>query len=58
MKIALCVRNETCMNLVIGKTYRVVDDKRVEKEGYIRIVDESEEDYLYPKDGFRVIEAK
>ena len=32
-----------------GKIYRVVPDVKGAKVGFIRIIDESGEDYLYPK---------
>jgi len=54
-KFALCIRNEDCEDLEIRKVYRVLPDAQAEKEGYMRIVDESGEDYLYPAPYFVVI---
>lgn len=48
----LCVRNDDCEDLEIRKVYEVLPDKRASKDGYIRIVDESGEDYLYPESYF------
>ena len=48
-KFVLCVRNDDCEDLELRKVYPVLPDKRAEKEGYIRVVDESGEDYLYPE---------
>jgi hypothetical protein len=48
-QFALCVRNEACEDLEVRKVYRVLPDKRAEKDGYLRVVDESGEDYLYPE---------
>ena len=55
MKIALCIRND--VDLVMGKTYTVLEDEKAEEKGYIRVVDESGEDYLHPKSLFHVAEA-
>ena len=48
-KFVLCVRNDDCEDLELRKVYPVLPDKRAEKEGYIRVVDEFGEDYLYPE---------
>jgi hypothetical protein len=55
-KFALCVRNEHCEDLEVRKVYQVVPDSEAAEEGYIRIVDESGEDYLYPVSYFVFIE--
>jgi hypothetical protein len=51
-KFVLCVRNEHCDDLELRKVYRVLPDKKAALEGYLRIVDESGEDYLYPESYF------
>ena len=51
-RFALCVRNDDCEDLELRKVYPVLPDKRAEKEGYVRVVDESGEDYLYPESYF------
>ena len=51
-KFALCVRNDDCEDLELRKVYPVLPDKRAEREGYVRVVDESGEDYLYPESYF------
>ena len=51
-KFAVCVRNDECEDLDLRKIYEVVPDKRAEKDGFLRIVDESGEDYLYPQSYF------
>jgi hypothetical protein len=48
----ICVKNDECEDLELRKIYRVLDDKPAAKEGYLRIVDESGEDYLYPSSYF------
>lgn len=49
---ALCIKNDACEDLELRKVYRVLPDRRAEKEGYIRVIDESGEDYLYPQSYF------
>ncbi|MBP8130790.1 MAG: hypothetical protein KA184_14525 [Candidatus Hydrogenedentes bacterium] len=48
----MCVRNEECEALELRKVYRILPDKRAERDGYVRVVDESGEDYLYPESYF------
>lgn len=45
---ALCIENEECEDLEKRKIYRVLPDDKAAKEGYLRIIDESGEEYLYP----------
>ena len=52
----LCIRNDGCDDLEPRKVYQVVEDRVAAGEGYIRIVDDSGEDYLYPADFFVAIE--
>lgn len=51
-KFAFRARNEDCEDLEPRKIYQVLPDKRAESEGYLRIVDDSGEDYLYPESYF------
>ena len=51
-KFAICVRNEECEDLELRKVYQTLPDKRAQRDGYIRVVDESGEDYLYPESYF------
>jgi hypothetical protein len=54
---AVCIDNsEYPASLEIHKLYRVLSDKDAEREGDLRIVDESGEDYLYPADYFVLVE--
>ena len=55
-QFVLCIRNEDCDDLETRKIYRVVPDESATADGYVRVIDESGEDYLYPKDYFVVIE--
>ena len=52
-RFAICVDNsEYPASLELHKVYRVLPDEDAVKEGDLRIVDESGEDYLYPADYF------
>jgi hypothetical protein len=53
---ALCVENKDCDDLEKRKIYQILPDEKVIKEGYLRVVDESGEDYLYPESYFIVVE--
>jgi hypothetical protein len=55
-KFAVCVANEGCDDLQVWKLYRVLPDARAAAEGYLRVVDDSGEDYLYPASRFVVVE--
>ena len=54
-KYVLCVRNDDCQDLEVRKLYQALPDKRAEREGFLRIVDESGEDYLYPESYFAAV---
>jgi hypothetical protein len=56
VRFALCLKNEDCEDLERRKIYPVLPDAEAAKEGYLRIVDESGEDYLYPESYFIFIE--
>jgi hypothetical protein len=49
---ALCVETGGNIDLDLRKLYRIRRDKRSLSEGFIRIIDESGEDYLYPTSYF------
>lgn len=52
---ALCLENSECDDLELNKIYPVVEADAHDPESYLRIIDESEEDYIYPKEMFEVI---
>ena len=54
-KFALCVKNRDCQDLDKRKIYQILPDDNAEEEGYLRIIDESGEDYLYPQSYFILI---
>jgi hypothetical protein len=51
-KFVLCVRPSDSEDLEVRKVYAALPDQKAAKEGYLRIVDESGEDYLYPAEFF------
>jgi hypothetical protein len=53
---ALCVENKDSEDLEKRKIYQVLPDDKAEKEGYLRVIDESGEDYLYPASYFIFIQ--
>lgn len=55
-RFVVCVCNEDCQDLELRKIYQVLRDDTADKDGYLRVIDESGEDYLYPSDFFLQIE--
>lgn len=55
-RFVLCIRNEDCEDLEPRKVYQVLPDETAAEDGYLRVIDESGEDYLYPQDYFVAIE--
>lgn len=55
-RFVICLRNEDSDDLVLGKVYQVMEDEMAARDNYIRVVDESGEDYLYPANFFVSIE--
>jgi len=53
-QFAVCVDNEGYpASLEVRKLYEIRPDEKSEREGFLRVVDESGEDYLYPAERFR-----
>ena len=55
-RFVICLRNNGEDDLEPRKIYRVLPDETAAKNGYIRVIDESGEDYLYPADYFVAVE--
>ncbi len=54
--LVVCIENEGhTVSLEKRKIYVALSDSRAEKHGLLRVIDESGEDYLYPKNFFREI---
>ena len=54
---AVCVDDEGVEDISRGMVYRVLPDEKATREGFIRIVDDSGDDYLYPLSRFIPIEV-
>ena len=53
MEYVICIRNEDLpASLEIRRRYLIVPDPEAEQAGMIRVIDESGEDYLYPRSWF------
>jgi hypothetical protein len=52
---ALCVETGGNIDLDLRKLYRVRSDKKALEQGFVRVIDESGEDYLYPASFFEPV---
>ena len=52
----LCINNDGSDDLEVRKVYEILPDKVAAKDNYVRVIDESGEDYLYPADCFYPVE--
>lgn len=58
VRFALCIKTKGYeASLEIGKLYRVIPDESAQRHSYLRIVDESGEDYGYAADRFFAIDV-
>ena len=58
VRFAVCIKNKGYeASLEMGKLYRVIPDQQAERHGYLRIVDESGEDYGYAANRFFSIDV-
>jgi hypothetical protein len=56
-RFVICVRNDGYpAALELRKIYQCLRDDRAEQHGHRRVIDESGEDYLYPRDYFIDVE--
>ena len=56
-QFVVCLKDEGYeASLERRKIYQLLDDKDAAKEGLVRVIDESGEDYLYPQDYFARID--
>jgi hypothetical protein len=57
-RFLLCVKNDDYpASLEVRKVYRLIPDATAEARHFVRIIDESGEDYLYPQHYFVPIEV-
>lgn len=55
-QFAICLDNSDYKaSLEIGKLYQVIQDEEAEAHGYLRVVDESGEDYAFTSTRFHLI---
>jgi hypothetical protein len=55
-QFVVCIDNEDyAVSLEKRKIYLTISDQAAEKKGLLRVMDESGQDYLYPKANFRLI---
>ena len=53
----VCIANKGYRaSLIVRRIYQVRQDRDAEKRGLLRVVDESGEDYLYPRGLFAVVD--
>ncbi len=55
-QFVLCIENRDCEDIEKRKFYQLLPDVEAAREGYLRVVDESQEDYLYPESYFIFVE--
>ena len=52
-KFAICIDNKDYQaSLILRKIYEVIPDEEADRDDFIRIIDESGEDYLFHKSHF------
>jgi hypothetical protein len=57
-QFAVCLNNEGYpASLEVGKLYRVIPDEPAATHSYLRVIDESGEDYGYAADRFFLLEV-
>ena len=55
-QFVLCVKSDEDSDVLVRKVYEVLPDETAAGRGYLRVVDESGEDYLYPSAYFVTIQ--
>jgi hypothetical protein len=54
----VCLDNtDYAASLEVRKIYRRIPDEVAEADGFVRVIDESDEDYVYPARSFAAIEV-
>lgn len=53
----VCLRNDGAEDLDVRKVYAVVPDEDATSKGFLRVIDESGDDYLYPAELFAHVEV-
>lgn len=55
-RFVICIENKDGEDLEKKKVYQALPDAKAMRDGYIRVIDESGEDYLYPESYFVAVE--
>ncbi len=56
-QFVLSIKNDAYpASLEVRKVYRALPDPAASAKGFVRVIDESGEDYLYPTDNFVVVD--
>ena len=50
--LLICVANQGAEDLQVLKIYRRLPDEEAASKGFVRVIDDSGEDYLYPESAF------
>ena len=56
IQFALCIENKGCEDIEKRKFYQILPDEEAAREGYLRVIDESLADDLYPESYFIFVE--
>lgn len=57
-RFAVCINNAAYPeDLKVRTIYQVLPDESAARSNYVRVVDETGEDYLYPAEGFLLIDV-
>lgn len=56
LQFVICLKNDDCEDLELRKIYARLPDEKAAEDDYIRVIDESGEDYLYPASYFYTVE--
>jgi hypothetical protein len=57
-RFAVCINNAAYPDdLKVRSTYQVLPDESAPRSNYVRVVDETDEDYLYPAELFVMIDV-
>lgn len=53
----ICINNQDYQaSLELRKIYELISDEDAAKKGFVRVIDESGEDYLYPRSYFVAVD--
>lgn len=55
-RFVICLHSDGAEDLELHKLYQVLPDEEATKVGYLRVIDESGEDYLYPAERFAAVD--